>query len=482
MREKPALITNLIYGKVPPQATDLEEAVLGACMLERETFEDVLSILPTEDCFYMDAHQKIYLAMKELFISGKVVDLLTITEELRKNTHLEIVGGAYYLTRLTMSVLSSAHAVDHSKIIMEKHIQRELIRMCGDIITQAYDDSTDAFELMDDLHAKYNKITELVSVGADDSVGVIYRTVLENIELQRKNKSILTGVDTGLEELNAMTSGWQNGDLIIVGARPSKGKTALALNLALNAAITEIVNKRPAGIFSLEMSNNQLLQRMASSVMKINFEDIRTGRMTDEEFITLNEYVNYFAKLPIRIDDKTINLLQICAKARKWKKKYDVGIIIIDYLQLVKGEKSRNGNREQEISSISRTLKQLAKELELPVVLLSQLNRNVESRKPPEPMLSDLRESGAIEQDADIVLFPWHDVSAEGVYSNYITVAKNRNGRTGKAEVIFLGGFQQWQNKEVIKQEWEDMRSRDNPRSGIRSVLPVEIIDEEAPF
>lgn len=479
-------LSPLVYGKIPPQATDLEEAVLGACMLERESFEEVIAILPTEDCFYVDAHQKIYRAMKELYSSGSAIDLLTITEHLRKGKDLELIGGAYFLSRLTMSVMSSAHVQDHSRIVMEKYIQRELIKVCGSIVSMAYDDSTDAFELMDDLHAQYNTITELVTGGTDDTVGKVYGKIIDNIDFQRKNHSVLTGVDTGFSELNDMTSGWQETDLIIVGGRPSKGKTALGLNFALNAAITEIVNKRAVGIFSLEMENSQLLQRMASTVTKTPFENIRTGRVSDEEFATLNQYTTFFSKLPIRIDDKTFSLLQICAKARKWKKKFGIGLIIIDYLQLIKGEKNKSGNREQEISSISRGLKMLAKELSIPIILLSQLNRGVESRKPPEPMLSDLRESGAIEQDADLVLFPWHELDEFGSYKNNITIAKSRNGKTGKIEVVFVGGIQQWQDKNRMEPKYEEMRKYDNPRSGIRSVLPNERADEgpteDAPF
>lgn len=487
--KKPQLST-LAYGRIPPQAPDLEEAVIGACMLERESFEEVVAVLPNEDCFYVDAHQKIFKAMKALFVSGRAVDLLTITEELRKNNDLELVGGAYYLTRLTMTVLSSAHVVDHSRIIMEKHIQRELIRSCGEILNAAYEDSTDVFELMDDLHSKYNKITELVTGGTDNTVGNIYKQVVENIDSQRKNHSALTGIDTGFVELNEMTSGWQDSDLIIIGARPSKGKTALGLNLALNASISEIVNKRAVGIFSLEMASAQLLQRMTSTVTKIPFDNIRTGKVSDEEFDTLGRYSTYFSQLPIRIDDKTLSILQICARARKWKKKFNIGMIVIDYLQLIKGERTKNGNREQEIASITRDLKQLAKELSIPVILLAQLNRDVEKRTPPEPMLSDLRESGAIEQDADIVLFPWHEVEAVGGdYRNWISIAKNRNGKTGKIEVKFLGGIQKWVNKEDMFDQFkdmEDMRRRDNPQSGIRQHFQPsqnpDIIDEEAPF
>lgn len=483
MKPTPPTIATFTYGKVPPQALDLEEAVIGACLLEKEALEEAFTILPSEDCFYSDAHQKIFQAMKTLYVAGSPVDLLTVTEQLRKDESLEVIGGAYRLTTLTMSVMSGAHIVAHSRIVMEKYIQRELIRVCGFVLSAAYEDTTDVFDLMDDLHAQYSTITELVTGGTDNSVGKVFMDVVEKIDFQRKNHSTLTGIDTGFSELNAMTNGWQNTDLIIIGGRPSKGKTALGLNLALNAAISEIVNKRNVGIFSLEMGNSQLLQRMASTVTKIPFELITNGGVTDEQFEKLNSYSSYFSRLPIRVDDKTFSFLQICARARKWKKKYNIQLIIIDYLQLIRGEKSKSGNREQEISSISRGFKLLAKELEIPIILLSQLNRSVEARKPPEPMLSDLRESGAIEQDADIVLFPWHDTSAlDGAYQNFITVAKNRNGRTGRMEVVFVGGIQKWQNPGNTPPEFEKMRREDNPRSGIRTALPPERPDEDAPF
>jgi len=481
IQRKPDL-TSLVYGKVPPQAPEFEEAVLGACMLEREAFEETIAILPTEDCFYVDAHQKIFLAMKELYSAGGAIDLLTVTEQLRKAKSLELIGGAYKLTMLTSSVISSAHVVTHSRIIMEKYIQRELIRVCGCVISSAYEDSTDVFDLMDQLHVEYSAITELVTGGADDTVGKVFIKVVQDIDFQRKNHSVLTGIDTGLSKLNAITNGWQNTDLIIIGGRPSKGKTALGLNLALNAAISEIVQKRNVGIFSLEMGNKQLVQRLCATVTKIPFEFILNGRVTEEQFILLNQYTTYFSNLPIRVDDKTFSFLQISAKARKWKKKYNIQLIVIDYLQLIRGEKSKNGNREQEISSISRGLKLLAKELEIPIILLSQLNRGVETRKPPEPVLSDLRESGAIEQDADIVMFPWHELNENNEYKNWITVAKNRNGTLDKLEVSFIGGIQKWQEVEFIDSQFREMRSRDNPRSGIRTVLPPEIEDEEAPF
>lgn len=475
---------NNMYGKLPPQSPEMEEAVIGACLIEKEAVEEVISILPNEHCFYVPAHQCIFMCIKELYVEGAPIDILTVSARLTKNEMLEKVGGLYSLMNLSHSVISGAHVADHSRIIMEKYMQRELIRLCGDIIGKAYDDSSDVFDLLDDLHVQYTALTELITGGSDYTVGKVFIDVVKDIDFQRNNHSELTGVDTGFSELNVMTSGWQNTDLIIIGGRPSKGKTALGLNLALNAAISEIVKKRNVGVFSLEMGNKQLLQRMASTITKIPFGFIRNGRVTEEQFLTLGEYVNYFSKLPIRVDDKTFSFLQICAKARKWKKKYNIGLLVIDYLQLIRGEKAKNGNRETEISSISRGFKLLAKELEIPIILLSQLNRGVETRKPPEPMLSDLRESGAIEQDADIVMFPWHDLDPmDGRYVNYISVAKNRNGTLGKMEVVFVGGIQKWQDKEITE-SFSLERHESNPRSGIRTSMTFTppVIDEDAPF
>ena len=428
-------LTTLVYGKVPPQAPELEEAVLGASMLEKDTFAQVLEIIQSEECFYVDAHQKIYAAMRRLFDKGTPVDLLTITEELRKTNELELIGGAYYLTRLTMSVLSSAHVESHARIVMEKFIQRELIRISGSVISDAYEDSTDVFDLLE----------------------VLIRTVNE-IEENRKKTDDITGVPSGFASLDRLTAGWQKTDLIILAARPSVGKTAFALNLAMNAAMNA-GKQFPVAVFSLEMGAGQIVKRMLSAVTDVSMEAITRGKMAEHEFIQLSQRMGKLAQAKIFLDDQAaLNILELRAKARRLKQKHDIQLIIIDYLQLMQANVDKSGNREQEISKISRDLKALAKELEVPIIALSQLNRSVETRKESKvPQLSDLRESGAIEQDADLVMFlyrpEYHGINNDAMGETIegetqIHIAKHRNGSTGMEKVRFIKEYQRFVDME----------------------------------
>ncbi|MBS1772240.1 MAG: replicative DNA helicase [Bacteroidetes bacterium] len=445
-------ITNLVYGKVPPQAPELEEAVLGAVMLEKDKLAEVLEIIQSEDCFYVDAHQKIYGAIRRLFDKGMPVDLLTVTEELRKSDELEIIGGAYYLTRLTMSVVSSAHVEAHARIVMEKFIQRELIRISGNVIGDAYEDSTDVFDLLDKAESSLYEITDKhLRKNFTSLKDVLVRTVHE-IEEAKNKKDDLTGVPSGYTPLDKLTSGWQKTDLIILAARPAVGKTAFCLNLALNAAMT--ANKAVA-FFSLEMSAAQLVKRLLAAVTEVTMDSITKGRMQEHEFIQMTQRMTKLAQAPIFLDDQAaLNIFELRAKARRLKQKHDIQLIIIDYLQLMQASLSNGGNREQEISKISRDLKALAKELEIPIIALSQLNRSVESRKESKvPQLSDLRESGAIEQDADMVMFLYrpeyyginNDAMGQSIEGEtHIHVAKHRNGSTDTVKVRFIKEYQKF--------------------------------------
>lgn len=447
-------INTLVYGKIPPQALELEEAVLGACMLEKDTFAQVLEIIQSAECFYVDAHQKIYGAMRSLFDKGTPVDLLTITEELRKTNELEIIGGAYYLTRLTMSVLSSAHVEAHARIVMEKFIQRELIRISGSVISDAYEDSTDVFDLLDKAESGLYEITDKhLRKNFKSLQDVLVRTVNE-IDENRKKTDDITGVPSLFKGLDALTGGWQKTDLIILAARPAVGKTAFTLNLAMNAAMNA-GKQFPVALFSLEMGAGQIVKRMLSCVSEVHMEAITRGKMAEHEFVQMSQRMTKLAQAKIFIDDQAaLNIFELRAKARRLKQKHDIQLILIDYLQLMQASIEKGGNREQEISKISRDLKALAKELEVPIIALSQLNRSVETRKESKiPQLSDLRESGAIEQDADMVMFlyrpEYHGITNDAMGETiegetHIHIAKHRNGSTGMVKVRFIKEYQKF--------------------------------------
>lgn len=430
-----------IYGKVPPQARDIEEAVLGAILLEKDKLSDVMEILPRPECFYVNAHQLIYSAIQRLQDKKMEIDLLTVMEELRRSDELELVGGAYALTKITQSVITSAHVITHARVVMQKYIQRELIRIGGEIVSDSFEDKTDVFELLDKAEQDLFEIGNSYLKKDSESIKEILVRTLDEIEEARKQKDDLTGVPSGFAALDAITGGWQKTDLIILAARPAVGKTAFALNLAMNAAL----NGKPMGVavFSLEMGNTQLVKRLLSMVTEVKLEGISRGKMEDHEMIQLTERMDKLVNAPIYLDDSAgLNIFELRAKCRRLKVKHDIQMVVIDYLQLMNGgNESKNGNREQEISKISRELKGLAKELNIPIIALSQLSRAVETRsgdKGKIPQLSDLRESGAIEQDADMVLFIYrpeyhginNDENGESVKGEtHINIAKHRNGR-----------------------------------------------------
>ncbi len=440
LRRKPLLETaNMVFGKIPPQARDLEEAILGAIMLEKSAFDVVVEILKPE-CFYIEAHQKIYKAMQNLQIKNLPIDLLTVVEELKFNEELEFVGGAYAITKLTNVVVSSANIEAHSRIVLQKFIQRELIRISGEIIGEAYEESADVFDLLDEAESKLFKITNNHLRKNFDDIGNILIKTINRIDEMRNRQDEMTGVPTGFPSLDRLTYGWQPTDLIILAARPSVGKTAFALNLARTAALHP-TKPTAVGFFSLEMSSSQLVQRILSAESEIWLEKIARGKLEEHEMKQLyKKGIEKLSKAPIFIDDSAaLNIFELRAKCRRLKSKHNIGIIIIDYLQLMSGSADRNSNREQEISKISRDLKSLAKELQVPIIALSQLSREVEKRKEGNkiPQLSDLRESGAIEQDADMVMFlyrpDYYDVTTNEMGESnkgetYVKVAKHRNG------------------------------------------------------
>jgi len=440
IRRKPAVDMNaMVFGKIPPQAKELEEAILGAIMLEKSAFDVAIEILKPE-CFYQESHQRIFRAMQALSNQSKAIDLLTVVEELRTREDLEFVGGPYYVTKLTNAVVSSANIEYHARIVVQKFIQRELIRISSEIIGEAYEDSTDVFDMLDSAEGKLFEITNNHLRRNFDSIDTVIMSTIKKIDDMRSRQDDITGVPTGFPSLDRITYGWQSTDLIILAARPSVGKTAFALNLARSAALHP-TKPTAVGFFSLEMSSSQLVTRILSAESEIWLEKISRGKLEDHEMKQLyKKGIERLSKAPIYIDDSAaLNIFELRAKCRRLKNKYNVGLIIIDYLQLMSGSADRNSNREQEISKISRDLKSLAKELQVPIIALSQLSREVEKRKEGNkmPQLSDLRESGAIEQDADMVMFlyrpEYYEITANEFGDNnkgetHVKIAKHRNG------------------------------------------------------
>ena len=439
-------------GKLPPQAIDLEEAVLGALMLEKDALSSVIDILKA-DVFYKDSHQKIFAAIRMLFEKSSPVDILTVTAQLRQQGELEMIGGAYYITELTNRVASAANIEYHSRIIIQKFIQRELIRISTDVIQSAYEDTSDVLDLLDRAEKNLFEIAQNNLRRDSRKMDDLMHEALKEIEALKDKKDGLTGVASGFTDLDRMTSGWQKSDLVIIAARPAMGKTAFVLTCARNAAVD--FNK-PVVVFSLEMSSVQLVNRLISGETEIEQEKIRKGNMEEWEWQQIHSKIGRLEAAPLIIDDTpALNIFEFRAKCRRLKSQHDIQLIIVDYLQLMHGKAADakgGGNREQEIGSISRALKSVAKELNVPVIALSQLSRAVESRPggSKRPMLSDLRESGSIEQDADMVLFLYRpeyyglEVDEDnnptaGV--GEVIIAKHRNGETGRVRLKFVGKF-----------------------------------------
>jgi len=443
-------------GRVPPQATDVEQAVLGAMLIEREAIPRAIEVLPP-DSFYDPRHTRIYQAILSLFERGNPVDMITLSDELRRRQELEAVGGPYYITELTTAVASSANVEYHARIIAEKSLLRKLIETLSLHIGEAYDPSADAFELLDETESDMFRISESQLRRSAVSMSSVLMETLENLESIHGREMGITGVPTGFRALDDITGGWQKSDLVIVAARPSMGKTAFSLAVARNAALHP---EAPAGvaIFSLEMSAQQLAQRLLTSEARVDAQAARTGRLREEDFPKLARAASRLSEASIYIDDTPgLPVLELRAKCRRLKAEHDIGLIVVDYLQLMHGTgQSRNSNREQEIAQISRSLKGLAKELNVPVIALSQLSRAVETRGGDHrPQLSDLRESGSIEQDADVVAFIYraerygivvdeNGNSTEGL--GEIIIGKQRNGPIGTVRLAFVNQYARFEN------------------------------------
>ncbi len=435
---------DLEMGKIPPQAVELEEAVLGAIMLEKDAIIEVIDIL-TPDSFYKEEHQKIFQAIIDLSSNDKAIDILTVTEEMKKRKELDDVGGPLYITQLTSRVASAAHIDYHARIIAQKYIQRELIRVSTEIQNQAFDESIDVNDLLDFSESELFNIAQGNIKKETIKINVLIKEAINQIEEASKREDSLRGIPSGYTKLDRLTSGWQKSDLVIIAARPSMGKTAFVLSMARNITIE---HKKSVAIFTLEMSSIQLVNRLIVMETELPSNRIRNGNLAQYEWEQLDYKIKKLVEASIFIDDTpAISIFELRAKCRRLKRQYDIDLIVIDYLQLMTGTPDTKGNREQEVSNISRSLKGIAKELDVPVIAISQLNRSVEIRSGNKrPQLSDLRESGAIEQDADMVIFI-HRPEKYGFMEDEegnslkgmaeIILAKHRNGPIGDIQLRF---------------------------------------------
>lgn len=446
---KPKALSEIFeHGKVPPQATDLEEAVLGAIMLEKDALASIIDVI-RPDAFYKEAHQIIFMAITRLFAKGEPIDILTVTNELKFTGELETAGGPFYIAQLTNRVASASNTEFHARIILQKFIQRELIRISSEIIHDAYEDTTDVFQLLDKAE------NQLFSVGETNmrrnylDMQSLVRDAVKRIEAAKNQTGQFSGVPSGFTELDRVTAGWQPSDLIIVAARPGMGKTAFVLTMARNVAVDF---KKPVAVFSLEMSSVQLVTRLISAEAQLPGDKLRKGNLENYEWEQLNAKISSLIDAPLYIDDTpSLSVFELRAKCRRLKAQHDIQMVVIDYIQLMSAGIDRSsGNREQEISTISRSLKSLAKELNIPVIALSQLNRSVEQRPNKKPLLSDLRESGAIEQDADMVVFIYRpeyynqnvdEGGASLVGHAEISIAKHRNGALKDVPLRFISKY-----------------------------------------
>ena len=469
-----ATSTQKIDGKLQPQAIELEEAVLGALMIDNESLSDTIDSLQPE-YFYKPDNQKIFEAIINLFNSSKPVDILTVSEELKRMGDLEAVGGMLYISQLTNNVSSSSNTEFHARIIAEKFIKRSLISISNNIIGDAFNDTIDIFDLLNTAEEKLFNVTEGTLRKSYDKMSILIKGALDNIEILRQKEDGLSGVPSGFTKLDRVTSGWQKSDLVIIAARPGMGKTAFALSMARNIAIN---HDKAIGLFSLEMSSEQLVSRLIASEAELSASKLRRGDLKDYEMVQLHEKIKQLSDAQIYIDDTpALTVFELRAKARRLVKNHNVEIIIIDYLQLMSAG-GNAGNREQEISTISRSLKGIAKELKIPVIALSQVNRGVESRTgtgSKRPMLSDLRESGAIEQDADIVTFIYRpeyykiyewDNGDDSRSQAEIIIAKHRNGALENVRLKFTAEFAKFSDIDYF----DDLSSNIDAESMISTV------------
>ncbi|MBO5699171.1 MAG: replicative DNA helicase [Bacteroidaceae bacterium] len=445
---------NAPYGHLQPQVPELEKTVLGALLVEKDAYSMISEIL-TAESFYEPRHQCIFEAIRNLNLEQKPMDILTVTEELGRMGKLEMAGGPVYITQLSGMVTSAAHIVYHSRIIAQKHLARTLISYTGEIQQKAFDVTYDIDELMQEAEGKLFKISQQNLKKDYTQIDPVINDAYDMLQKAASCSDGLSGIPSGFHELDKITSGWQKSDLVILAARPAMGKTAFALSMAKNIAVDQNI---PVAFFSLEMSNIQLVNRLIVNVTEIHAEKIKSGQLTPDEWQRLDNRVRVLKGKPIFVDDTpSLSVFELRTKARRLVREHGVALIMIDYLQLMNASGMSYGSRQEEVSTISRSLKGLAKELNIPILALSQLNRGVEGREGQNkrPQLSDLRESGAIEQDADMVCFI-HRPEYYRIYADEngrdlrgmaeIIIAKHRNGAVGDVLLTFKGHFARFQN------------------------------------
>ncbi len=441
--------------RVPPQAVDVEKSVLGAMMLDKEAVGIAIENID-EAHFYRDAHRKIFLAMVNIYEKNEPIDVITLSEELKRRNELDDIGGTYYLTELAATVPSAANIEYHLNIIRDKSILRQLIVVCSSIIKSAYDEGEDAEKILDVAEGEVLGISQSTRQKSYEWVKPLITDTIHELErLHQTSQEGITGVASGFKDLDDILAGFQRSDLIVLAGRPSMGKTAFALNLARNAAVDHHI---PVGFFSLEMSNQQLVQRLLCAESEIDSQRLRTGRLRESEWPKLSRRIGRLVEAPIYIDDTpSMDIMKLRARARRMAAEKDVGMILVDYMQLMEAPRGMD-SRQQEISYISRSLKTLSKELSIPVIALSQLSRAVELREWKRPTLADLRESGAIEQDADVVMFvyrpevygiPNFDDDQKTPTENMveIIIGKHRNGPTGTIRLVFMKSYGKFGDK-----------------------------------
>ena len=482
------------HGRVPPQAADLEEAVLGAMMLEQNALTNVIDILKPE-VFYREAHQKIFAAIHDLFANSQPVDILTVTQELKKRGELDLVGGAYTISMLTNRVASAANVEFHARIVLQKYLQRELIRISSEIIKDSYEDTTDVFDILDKAEKELFAVSETNLRRNYEDMYSLVKEAVKQIEGAKNQEGHISGIPSGFSGIDRITAGWQKSDLVVLAARPGMGKTAFMLSMARNMAVDF---KKPIAIFSLEMSGVQLVTRLISSETELEADKLRRGQLEQYEWEQLNARINTLTDAPLYIDDTpALSIFELRAKCRRLKAQHDVQLVVVDYLQLMSAGNDNRGNREQEISNISRSMKSLAKELNIPIIAISQLSRAVETRGGSKrPILSDLRESGAIEQDADMVLFIYRPEyyqitedekghSTEGLAQ--VIIAKHRNGSLGDVSLRFISRFAKFTDYDAGGYDHpSDLGPSDSFDQGAKTLtLPSkmnDMDDDEVPF
>ena len=488
------------YGRIPPQAPELEKAVLAALMIERDAYSQVSEMLKPES-FYEHRHQLIFAAITDLAVSQRPIDLLTVKDQLQKRGELEEVGGPFYLTQLTSMVASAAHVEYHARIIAQKALARELITFSNTVQSKAFDETIDVDDLMQETEGRLFEISQQNVKKDYVQINPVLKEAYNNITAAAGRPDGLSGLQSGFPELDKITAGWQNSDLIIIAARPAMGKTAFMLSMAKNMAVNM---KYPVAFFSLEMSNLQLVNRLIANTCEIPSDKIRTGQLADYEWQQLDYKLRDLLDAPLYVDDTpSLSVFELRTKARRLVREHGVRIIIIDYLQLMNASGMTFFNRQEEVSTISRSLKGLAKELNIPIIALSQLNRSVESRigggdkkgdESRRPQLSDLRESGAIEQDADMVCFI-HRPEYYKIYTDdeghdlrgiaQIIIAKHRNGAIADVSLRFIGQYTRFQNLDDDRIP-DSIPSRMNNPIGSMSEPPLPQPDyyppQDAPF